>query len=176
MRISKDGFKVKETISHFEYIDIVNEIVENTFFTDDDGNITEYAPHFLSMLLPTIFVDHCVDGVELDEEEKKDVTKYIEAISANKELYSTVCDAIDGIEYTNGGLRYFYNAMEDAEKIIQVKLQEFSPANKFLKSITYFTDTINKQFDGVDVKEFVKTLEMIANTSEPRIEAENTKK
>ena len=35
---------------------------------------------------------------------------------------------------------------------------------------------MNKQFDGVDVKEFVKTLEMIANTSEPRIEAENTKK
>ncbi len=164
MRISKDGFKVKETISHFEYIDIVNEIVENTFFTDDDGNITEYAPHFLSMLLPTIFVDHCVEGVKLDEEEKKDVTKYIEAISANKELYSTVCDAIDGIEYTNGGLRYFYNAMEDAEKIIQVKLQELSPQNKFLSTLTKFMETMNTQFDGIDMKAFTENIEKIVNT------------
>lgn len=164
MRISKDGFKVKETISHFEYIDIVNEIVENTFFTDNDGNITEYAPHFLSMLLPTIFVDHCVEGVELDEEEKKDITKYIEAISANKELYSTVCDAIDGIEYTNGGLRYFYNAMEDAEKIIQVKLQELSPQNKFLSTLTKFMETMNTQFDGINMKDFAENIEKIVNT------------
>lgn len=165
MRISKDGFKIKETISHFEYIDIVNEIVDNTFFTDDDGNITEYAPHFLSMLLPTIFVDHCVEGVELDEEERKDVTKYIEAISANKELYTAVCDAIDGIDYVNNnGLRYFYNAMEDAEKIIEVKLQELSPQNKFLSTLTKFMETMNTQFNGVDMKNFADNIEKIVNT------------
>jgi hypothetical protein len=31
---------------------------------------------------------------------------------------------------------------------------------------------MNKQFDGVDVKEFVKTLEMIANTSETQDKVE----
>ena len=173
MRISKDGFKLKDTISHFEYIDIVNEIVDNAFFTDDDGNITDYAPQFLSVILPTIFVDHCVEGVELDEDEKKDITKYIEAVCDNKELYKAVTDAIDGVDYIDGNLRYFYNAMEDAEKIINLKLQELSPQNKFLSTLTKFMDMINSKFNGVDVKDFAENLEKLVSVEQVVDEAKS---
>lgn len=177
MKISKNGFKVKSKISYLDYIKLVDRIVSLAFFDNEETGETEYVPHYLTVFLPIAILDTCIEGVELDDEEDEDWTKCIESIEKQDELREKINSIITGIDYFGSDYpTYVQDAIDDAEKIINLKLQEFSPANKFLKSITSFADTMNKQFDGVDVKEFVKTLEMIANTSEPRIEAENIEK
>lgn len=37
-------------------------------------------------------------------------------------------------------------------------------------------DVMNKQFEGVDMQEFAKNLEMITTSSQPKIEVETTRK
>lgn len=173
MKISKNGFKVKSNISYLDYIKLVDRIVSLAFFDNEETGEIEYVPHYLTVFLPIAILDSCIEGVELDDEENEDWTKCIESIEKQDELRERINSIITGRDYLDSDYPiYVQDAIDDAEKIINLKLQEFSPANKFLKSITSFTDTMNKQFDGVDVKEFVKTLEMIANTSETQDKVE----
>lgn len=166
MKISKNGFEVKSKISYLDYIKLVDKIVSLAFFDNEETGETEYVPHYLTVFLPIAILDSCIEGVELDDEENEDWTKCIESIEKQDELREKIDSIITGIDYWGSDYpRYVQDAIDDADKIINLRLHEFSPANKFLTSVTSFVDTMNKQFDGVDVKEFVKTLEMIANTT-----------
>lgn len=177
MKISKNGFKVKSKISYLDYIKLVDRIVSLAFFDNEETGETEYVPHYLTVFLPIAILDTCIEGVELDDEENEDWTKCIESIEKQDELRERINSIITGRDYLDSDYPiYVQDAIDDAEKIINLKLQEFSPVNKFLTSITSFMDVMNKQFEGVDMQEFAKNLEMITNSSQPKIEVETTGK
>lgn len=177
MKISKNGFKVKSNISYLDYIKLVDRIVSLAFFDNEETGETEYVPHYLTVFLPIAILDTCIEGVELDDEENEDWTKCIESIEKQDELRERINSIITGRDYLDSDYPiYVQDAIDDAEKIINLKLQEFSPVNKFLTSITSFMDVMNKQFEGVDMQEFAKNLEMITTSSQPKIEVETTRK
>lgn len=176
MKISKNGFKVKSKISYLDYIKLVDRIVSLAFFDNEETGETEYVPHYLTVFLPIAILDTCIEGVELDDEENEDWTKCIESIEKQDKLREKINSIITGIDYLDSDYPiYVQDAIDDAEKIINLKLQEFSPMSKFLASITAFMNSMNQQFDGVNLKEFADNLEMIANAPQPKIEVEDTK-
>lgn len=171
MKISENGFEVKDNISIGEYLVMVEQIVEFSFNTDDNGKILGYTPHYVTAGLPALVVNFCIDGVEIEPHEVGFFnSELVNAVKANEELNEVVTNIISGMNDYKCG--YFYNALDDAEKIIKVKLEQFTPANQFLIEANKLIENINEKFNGVDVKSFADNLEKILSSGNDANEKE----
>ena len=168
MKISDNGFSVKNNISIGEYLLLVEAIVDFSFSRDESGKVLMYTPHYVTAGLPALVVNFCIDGVEADPNEVGYFSgELVNAINENEELRETVNNIINGCGIFNDEVpHYFYRALEDADKIIKVELEKLSPPNTFLIEANKLLRNLNDSLKDVDVKAFAENIEKILSANE----------
>ena len=174
MKISKDGFKVKDKISIGEYLLLVEEIVDFSFLKDDNGRKLQYTPHYVTAGLPALVVNFCMEGIEIEPHEAGYFSaELVNAISENEELNKAVRNIIDGVGIFEGTApMYFQDAIDDAEKIIKVELEKLSPANQLLIEANDILEKFNDTLGEIDIKSFAQNLESILGSGDTEIEVD----
>ena len=172
MKTTKD-LAFKKRLSPTEYNELV-EMLVRTAFSEDEGGVI-YQPQMMTVFIPSILVGYCMDGIEFEtikdengNERLENIfsEEFIDQIFENEEVASLVYNVTD---YANAGIdkfppAYIENAIDDAEKIIQSRLESLKPINSVLYAFADVIDAINDALSTVDKDEVKKAISSFVGT------------
>ena len=145
--------KVKDSIDVGSYLNLVEAIVNFAFITGENGEL-QYAPHYMTAVLPAIITHFCLDGIEFEEEEDSIYSiKLVTAIKENEEVSELIDDILYGI---SDKYSYIYSALEDANKLIEYRLEQLKPFNVLMSGMNNMLEEIKKELSPEDIAKFVK--------------------
>lgn len=152
--------KVKDSIDVGSYLNLVEAIVNFAFITGENGEL-QYAPHYMTAALPAIITHFCLDGIEFEEDEDSIYSiKLVTAIKENEEVSELINDILYGI---SDKYSYIYSALEDANKLIEYRLEQLKPFNVFMNGMNNMLEEIKKELSPEDIAKFVKGVNAYAD-------------
>ena len=108
----------------------------------------------MTAALPAIIAHFCLDGIEFEEEEDSVYSiKLVTAIKENEEVSELIDDILYGI---SDKYSYIYSALEDANKLIEYRLEQLKPFNVLMSGMNNMLEEIKKELSPEDIAKFVR--------------------
>jgi hypothetical protein len=151
MMIIEEKITTKGHISREEYRQLVHDVAAIKVYKkkDENGNYVgiEYHPEYFTSLLPTFIAGYCLNGVVFEDGESifdDGLAEKLEQDSRTRGVINAIkrwdytCTDVDDYEYPS----YFWDAVEDANEIVEFELKKASPVNELCKYILDFSKNL----------------------------------
>ena len=141
---------------------LVRTIVDIQFV---DG---EYRPWEYTIYRPSLMVAFCIRGITFEDGESPFKEEIIEELLNNNAVLELLTHS-NSVEFLDPP-DYFYSAEEDAEKLIQQKLDEMKPINVLLKDIDELAEKAASLFKDVDIEKLKQAIDLLIEMPAPKKE------
>ena len=152
MKYNDENLTIKDTIPARDYCMLVDSIWQVQLFNG------EYHPEYLTTALPSIIAHSVIDGIEWEDDERN---------MFNDDVVEKIYEANDELTYIVNEIMYsdlcpiFSKAVKDAEKIIQYRLQSYTPLNNLLITVNDMITKFADELKDIDTKNIIDALASI---------------
>lgn len=156
-----NNVKLEKKISFEGYRTLVRSIV------DVQINSGEYRPWEYTLYRPAFILAFCISGIELEDGEKLWDEEITQQLYEKNEINELLCNQdFDFIDPP----QYFYDAEQDAEKLITQWLEDQKPINSVLRDFDGILDTLLSLVKNIPPETLKSLADLAATMQKPEVE------
>lgn len=154
----------KTQLTFAETLNIVQDVVDTCFDTDEDGNDIDFRPEVKQISLQSAFYENYI-GLELTDNFEEDFAKFmaidIDSCIFNKDQWYAICRAIDDkIEFRKQKM------LQKTIKVTSVLDEEIIKLSDILGKTV---ETLPKSFDYSSIQPFIEKINSMKSLDEKKL-------